>query len=128
MGFRTVVVLSNDRAHEWQNDPELGNKIFHAASMQWCGGQDGKNRARQELPYGEVIEQVHADTQTVAFLDGYGGKAVAHSHWFHNQTEEQKNLAMLKALAEKLGYRVVKQSRKLPGLTGSAFAKDHPQD
>lgn len=112
MGFRTVVVLNNDQASEWEKDPELGRKIFLAASMQQFGHEDGTDLARRTLPYGQAIEQVHADTQTVAFLDGYGGKAVAWSHWYRSQTEEQKNLEMLKALADKLGYRVVKKPTK----------------
>jgi hypothetical protein len=112
MGFRTVVVLSNDQAHEWEKDPELGRKIFLAASMQHFGRQDEIDLARRIFPYGEAIEQVHADTQTVAFLDGYGGKAIAHSFWHRGQTEEQKNFEMLKALADKLGYRVSKKPTK----------------
>ena len=111
MGFRTVVVLSNDQAHEWQRDPELGNKIFHAASKQWCGGEEGKQRARQELPYGEIVEQVHADCQTLAVLDGYSGQAIVHTHWARNQTEESRNLALLKELANFLGYSVRKKSK-----------------
>lgn len=108
MGFRTVVVLSNDRASEWENDPGLGKRIMLAASMASYGGTEGREDARFNLPYGEIVEQVHGDTQTVAFLDGYGGKAVARSHWHRGQTQDQKNLDMLKALAEKLGYRVSK--------------------
>ena len=106
MGFRTVVVLSNDRASEWENDPQLGRKIFLAASMAQFAGD--KDRARDELPYGEIVEQAHGDTQTVAILDGYGGTAVAHSHWHRGQTNEQRDLECLKALAAKLGYRVSK--------------------
>ena len=104
MGFRTVVVLSNDRAHEWMNDPELGKNIMTAASL--------KSRCYPELdplPYGEVVEQVHADTQTVAFFDGYGGEAKAYGCWHRGQTKEEKELALLKALADKLGYRVSKK-------------------
>jgi hypothetical protein len=108
MGFRTVVVLNNDLANEWENDPELGKKIFHAASAKQWGGKNDQ----AYFQYGDTIEQVHADTQTVAFLDGYGGKAVAHYHWYCGQTEEQKNLQMLKALADKLGYRVSKKPVK----------------
>jgi len=110
MGFRTVIVLNNDQANEWENDPELGRKIFLAASMSQFSND--RDRARNMLPYGETIEQVHADTQTVAFLDGYGSKAVAHGFWHRGQTEEKKNLAMLKALADKLGYRVSKKPAK----------------
>ena len=105
MGFRTVVVLSNDRASEWENDPDLGIKISLAASAQVF--------ARQTLPYGQIVEMAHADTQTVAILDGYGGSAVAHSHWHRDQTDEQRDLECLKALAEKLGYRVSKKSVKV---------------
>ena len=108
MGFRTVVVLNNDLAHDWEKDPELGRKISRAASLKGWSGMDTIDR----FPYGEVVEQVHADCQTVAFLDGYGGKAMAYSHWFRDQTEEQKNLNMLKALADALGYRVSKKPAK----------------
>ena len=33
MGFRTVVVLFNDQASEWENDPSLGKKISHAKNF-----------------------------------------------------------------------------------------------
>ena len=98
MGFRTVVVLSNDRSTEWENDPDLGKKIFHAASAFSFGGDYGPDRAAAVLPYGQIIEQVHGDQQTVAFLDGYGGQAIASSYWVRGETEEQKNLKMLKEM------------------------------
>lgn len=102
MGFRTALVLSNDYAHEWENDPELGRKIWLAASTS----------GRIDFQYGHIIEQVHADTQTLAVLDGYGGKAVAHTHWNRGQTDEIRNLALLKDLADKMGYRISKKPKK----------------
>jgi hypothetical protein len=110
MGFRTVVVLNNDLAHEWSKDPELGQKIMTSASM--LGYKDAYGRDRGDLQYGMIVEQVHADTQTVAFFDGYSGKAMAWSHWHPAQTNESRDLEILKALAEKLGYRVVKKTVK----------------
>jgi len=107
MGFRTVVVLNNDQAHEWESDLSLGRQIWMASCT-----LGRKDPGIHEFQYGQVVEQVHADTQTVAFLDGYGGKAVAHYHWYCGQTEEQKNLQLLKALADKLGYRVSKKPVK----------------
>jgi len=104
MGFRTVVVLSNDKAHEWQNDPQLGNKIFHCATMKTFGAGERE----PYFPYGEIVEQVHADTQTVAFLDGYGGTAMVTRSWYHGQTNDEKNENLLKALAAQLGYKVSK--------------------
>lgn len=112
MGFRTVVVLNNDQAHEWQNDPELGKKIMQAGYLRGWSKVWFEQHPDERLQYGEVIEQVHADTQTVAFLDGYGGKAMAYSHWFRGETEDQKNLKMLKSLADSLGYRISKKPQK----------------
>ena len=109
MGFRTVVVLSNDRASEWEHDAELGRKIFLAGSMHSFGGDERRARAGQILTCGEIVEQVHGDVQTVAFLDGYGGRAMAQSHWSMSQTEDQKNLQMLKAVADSLGYTISKK-------------------
>jgi len=102
MGFRTVVVLSNDQSHEWENDPELGKKIFYAASA----------GDRLPLQYGQVVECVHADLQTLAVFDGYAGKPVAYTHWNRGQSDEVRNLALLKDLAEKMGYRVSKKPTK----------------
>lgn len=107
MGYRTVLTLSNDEAHAWTNDPELGRKIMAAASI----APHSPDRAREFLPYGTIIEQVHADTQTVAFLDGYSGKPMAYSHWHRAQSNESRDLEMLKALAEEMGYRIVKKAK-----------------
>ena len=106
MGFRTVVVLSNDRADEWMNDPDRGKNIMTAASLKSTGYAD---KYPDPLPYGEIIEQVHADEQSVVFFDGYRGEVRAHGHWHRGQTQEQKDEALLKALADKLGYRVLKK-------------------
>lgn len=110
MGFRTVVVLNNDQSHEWENDPELGKKIFLAASAKTFSGEH--EAARKFFPYGQVVEQVHADTQTLAVFDGYSGQAVSHAHWYRGQTDQEKNLALLKALADQMGYRMIKKPTK----------------
>lgn len=106
MGDRTVVVLNNDLAHEWENDPLLGKKISRHVSLKFG------ERPGDRFQYGDLIEKEHANCQTVAFIDGYRGKAMAYSHWFRGQTEEQRNIQMLKALADKLGYRVSKKPTK----------------
>lgn len=101
MGFRTVVVLSNDQAHQWQKDAELGEKI-------WIAAADKNSR----LEYGEIVEQVHADTQSLAILDGYGGSVVAQTWWNREQTPETLERDLLKSLAAKHGYRLSKLPKK----------------
>lgn len=102
MGFRTVITLNNDLASEWDKDPELGRKIAKAS----FGGSG------PEFQYGAVVEVAHADVQTMAILDGYQGKSVAHTNWYPQKDDAQRDLELLKALAEKMGYRVVRKSSK----------------
>ncbi len=99
MGFRTVVVLSNDQAHEWTKDPELGRKIM-----------DGGLRINEHFQYGKVVEQVHADVQSLIVTDGYSGWTKANTHWFQNQGTEQRDLDLLREMAAKMGYTL----RKMP--------------
>ena len=104
MGYRTVVVLNNDQASTWENDPELGKKI--ARDM----FRHSKDRYTPlELIGGKVLECVHADTQTLAVLDGYDGRPVAYTNWYRGQDQAAQELALLKELANKLGYRISKK-------------------
>lgn len=103
MGFRTVVVFNNDLTHTWEKDPELGRKI-----MMDMHRHPNVGISALEAIGGRVIECTHADTQTLVVMDGYSGDPVAYGHWHRGQTEEQKQLALLKDLADKLGYRVSK--------------------
>jgi hypothetical protein len=112
MGFRTVVVLYNDHCSEWQNDPELGRKIIagmnHTHEKEWGNPSD--------LRYGRVVECEHADTQTVAVLDSYSFTPLAYSFWRRDEKNEDRNVRLLKELADKLGYRVIKKppTRRTP--------------
>ncbi len=106
MGFRTVVVLSNDQAHEWEKDPELGRKIRQGAAT-----KNYESPLGRDLQYGSIMEQVHTDTQTLAVLDGLIGKSVASARWYPGQTDEVRNLALLKELADKMGYRISKKPK-----------------
>jgi hypothetical protein len=109
MGFRTVVVLMNDRASEWENDPALGKRIMLSASMKSTGQVTG---ARHELPYGEVAEQVHGDTQSLIIADGYSARPVAHSNWRRGDTHEVVEMRLLRELADKHGFDLHKKRSK----------------
>lgn len=104
MGFRTVVILNNDRADEWENDPLLGKKIAH--DMNYVHDRD---RATDLEGYGRVIECAHADNQTLMLIDSLRGDAVAHSFWSRTETPEQMKVKMLRDMADRLGYTIVKR-------------------
>jgi hypothetical protein len=107
MGFRTVVILSNDMAHVWEHDAALGQKIGHASHFtnRICGEPDIEN-------YGQAVECVHADTQTIGIIDGLSFTPMAHSSWYHGQTKEEMMLKLIKEAADQMGYRLVKKSVK----------------
>lgn len=102
MGFRTVVVLINDQAHEWSKDPDLGKKISIAMNGR-RGGDD--------LGYGRVVECCHADQQTLAMLDGYSFKGLAYSGWSRNEAHVETQRKLLAEAASKIGYKLIKDSK-----------------
>lgn len=110
MGFRTTVILYNDRCHEWAADPQLGQKISRA--MNYANSADTDDLRNADLQYGRVVECAHADTQTLAVLDSYNLTPIARSHWGPNETAEQRDLRLLKEAADRLGYRLVKKPVK----------------
>ena len=100
MGFRTVVILNNDHAHEWAVDPLLGRKIV-AVSHDHLDPL-GK------FPGGEVFECVHADTQTLALLDGCSGTWLGSGSWRPGEPTNDRATRLVKEAARRLGYRLVR--------------------
>ena len=106
MGYRTVVMLSNDQANEWMNDKELGRKIANASHEPMRG-------KRGDIGYGCVVECVHADTETLAFLDSCTGfEPLAHGFWSRDESTHEAVLKLLKDAADKLGYSLRKKPSK----------------
>ena len=112
MGYRTVVVLYNDQCGEWENDPELGKKIV--AGMNFCTdklGQLDQSFNPSYLHYGKVVQCTHADTQSLAVLDGYSMKTIMHSFRSMGREDETlKHIRLLREAADNLGYKLVKKS------------------
>lgn len=110
MGFRTVVMLSNDMSHEWSKDAELGQKIQKAMNYAWVPDNDPHWRDSRVGNYGRVVECVHADTQTLSVLTHYEGfKPLYHNGWRKDIAEDTIALNLIKEAADKLGYRLVKK-------------------
>lgn len=105
MGYRTVVILSNDEQHNWSKDPALGEKIASAA---WK-----YHTENSPIPgYGCVAQVAHADVQTLAVIDSLSLSSKTFTIWNSKQTEQSRDLELLRGMAKKLGYRLVKRTTK----------------
>ena len=106
MGFRTVIMLNNDHHHEWSTDPKLGEKISQA--MNYAGRPH-----KAELDnFGQVVQCVHADTQSLVILDGYHTFYHLASQDFTSKPFDADVVSLLKEAAAKFGYRLVKKPEK----------------
>jgi hypothetical protein len=103
MGYRTIVAFSNDRSSSWERDPELGRKISALAASR------GDWNSEASCIGLTLVECEHADTQSLIVADGYEAKTVAYTNWRQGQTNDQRDLALLKDLADRLGYNVSKK-------------------
>ena len=109
MGFRTTVVLYNDQASTWENDPELGKKIAHA--MNFAGGRMNEDDKRNaSLGYGKVVECAHADLNTLALISGYDLKVLGHSSSYGHQADDKVMMDLLTSAADKLGMKLIKKT------------------
>lgn len=110
MGFRTVVMLSNDHAHEWSKDPELGQKIRHA--MNNTHSKEVYGPQSSWIGYGRVVECTHADVQTLVRLDHYTGfEPLSYTSRSSGPSNEEDLVRLLKDAADKAGYRLVRKAR-----------------
>ena len=109
MGNRTVVVLYNDLAYEWENDPLLGKKIADGMGDVFIGSRHGQ---RADLGYGRVVECTHADNVTLALVEGYHYSPIVHGFWRTGQKYEDAKMDLLRGWADKMGYRLVKKSEE----------------
>lgn len=108
MGYRTVVMLTNDTAHHWARDPQLGQLISSAMHH----SKDENNRLAQlragGIDYGRVVQCAHADEQTLVVLDAYQGfKALAHRTWRRDDWTVNVPLRLLMEAADAMGYQLV---------------------
>lgn len=107
MGYRTIIVLNNDEANVWGNNP-LGKAITVAS------GKKISNRGGEILlngvQIGNVIDCEHADTESIVHFSSLHGTTLGRSFYNSRMTEEDQREAMIVELAESMGYKLVKNN------------------
>ena len=111
MGYRTVVMLNNDHANEWANDPELGQKILRA--MNYTAPRcdkygDESSELRGNCHYGRVVQCTHSSEVSLVELSFYEGfRELSFSQF----DVEDREFDLLWDAANKLGYELVMKGK-----------------
>lgn len=100
MGYNTAVMLLNDRLHELRDDPNAGRKIYNAAITADRNGGD--------FQYGEVVPSHHADAIQVVLVGGNRIRTLKTLYYGSFDDNE----AILRRLADEMGFRLVKKKSK----------------
>ena len=115
MGFNTTVVVMNDNLHLIEKDPEFGKRLAQAIMR-----LDGEDKPANVAAYGAqciaanaatVIETHHNSSTAIVAVGGNYAHVLGWAGDVPHHTDEGK-LACLKALAEAMGYRLVKKGEK----------------
>lgn len=104
MGYRTIVILSNDDTG-WGNT-DLGKAIQAAASRRLNGRNSEINFGGSQI--GTVLQCEHADTESIVHFSSLHGTTLGRSFYNSRTTEEEQREAMIVQIAESMGYTLVK--------------------
>lgn len=107
MGYNTSVIVMNDALGEIERDPDFGKKLSRACSAIFAPGRRRQDvSAMGHCNAATVIESHHADAVHLVAMGGNIGYDLGYCGRWDNDDP----VAMLKGLADKLGYRIVKKS------------------
>jgi hypothetical protein len=105
MGFNTTVVVLNDALNYIKDDKSFGASLYDAALT--FPRLDGDIRSGMYVNAARVVDVHHADYITPIFVGAGTGVVIpAQIGFAPNETQDDRNIRMLKELARVLGYRV----------------------
>jgi len=114
MGYNTSMIILNDGLDQIKKDPEFGSKVAAAAARldveRWQRSKAGLPFYGVDVSAGchgnaaTVLETHHADATSVVAFGGNRGLVLA--EYLYAYGEEEEEVRILKALADKLGYQV----------------------
>jgi hypothetical protein len=132
MGYNTTVIVLNDALHEIEKDKEFGAKLALAIMKSRPGHREDIS-SNYFVNAASVIATQHADITSVVAIGGnHGTELGSFFNNGHHHTEEDK-IKLLKDLADKFGYRLVKKrkihwKKKLIGKSHAFDFGDSPID
>lgn len=118
MGFNTTVVVMNDALGDIENDRDFGKKLVAAINgLNLREDRDkgidvsARNGNSISCNAATVVETHHAGSTAIVAVGGNYAHVLGYAPDVPHHTEEGK-LACLKALAEEMGFSLVKKGKK----------------
>ncbi len=112
MGYNTTVVVLNDALSNIENDKDLGKKLKSAVlGMSLAGAKPIDIPAGNHCNALLVVETHHADQVVPVLVGGNYGQPLTGTYVRWN--DDNPELSLLKALAEKHGFQLHRKRRRL---------------
>ena len=108
MGLNSTVIILNDGLHEIQEDKEFGAKV--AAAIQKLRPNQAEvigSGSHSNVAY--VVETHHADNTAIIAVGGNHASNLGVTFKTTHHHKEDVQIDILKQLADRLGYRLVKK-------------------
>lgn len=109
MGFQTVFMVLNDHIHELETDPNVGRKMLEAAMMTQRGYKPVDFSIGCGMNAGIALPSQHADYIQVVVAGGNYARPLGYGGNWQNMDNDE---AILRRLADELGYRIVKKTSR----------------
>jgi len=115
MGYNTTVVVMNDALEQIASDNQFGKKLRDAVLGLSLGIDPKTGRhyrsqdvsAHNHVNAATVIETHHADHHAIVAVGGNYGTVLGHAH-----CDQDQKLAIIKQLAESMGYTLRKKAQR----------------
>lgn len=112
MGFNSSVFISNDSLHEIESDPKFGEKLAQAIQRHYASNTPVYIDTEFRSQVACVMSCSHADNTTVIAVGGNHSTVLGEIYNNGNHSKPEDQIKLLKALAEKMGYRLVKKTKE----------------
>lgn len=111
MGYNSVVLVLNDCLGDIEKDKDFGNKISGAVSALHNNNQIDIHSGCC-VNAATAISCQHADITQIIAVGGNCASVLGNVYGSRNHHKEEGQIAILKQLADKFGYRLAKKPKK----------------
>jgi coenzyme F420-reducing hydrogenase delta subunit len=111
MGYNSTMIILNDSLGVIEKDNKFGKKVSDAIKRLSFSNKRGIDISCSGHVNAATVIETHHSSQTVVVGVGGNCATVLGRHYdFRKETDEEK-LAVLRSLADQLGYRLVKKGK-----------------